>query len=195
MNRAIARLGTLVVQERQDELMASAWDQAAELRRVNQLLRQTQFGERVATSLHTRHVKPMDPAVGLQVLAPAQARMLRTSPALADQLAGTGLRTDGLLHRAAAGRPTARRAEPAAAPGLADAGQARRPRVLVQLQPIRIMARIVAGAPDTGPVTFERVAAGFGFDVSWCAGHRGGGDRPAASGRSSPSCRWACRCR
>src|SRR6478735_6407550 len=91
VNRAIARLGTMVVQQRQDELMASAWDQAAELRRVNQLLRQNQFGERVATSLHTRHVKPMDPAVGLQVLAPAQARMLRTSPALANQLAGTGL--------------------------------------------------------------------------------------------------------
>ncbi len=33
----------------------------------------------------------MDPAVGLQVLAPAQARMLRTSPALAQQLADTGL--------------------------------------------------------------------------------------------------------
>ena len=44
MHRAVARLGTRVVQERQDELMASAWDQAAELRRVNQLLRQAQLG-------------------------------------------------------------------------------------------------------------------------------------------------------
>ena len=60
--------------------MASAWEQAAELQKVNQLLRQAQLGWRVAMSLHTRYIARMDPGVGLQVLAPAQARMLRTSP-------------------------------------------------------------------------------------------------------------------
>ncbi len=166
VNRAIARLGTMVVQQRQDELMASAWDQAAELRRVNQLLRQTQFGERVTTSLHTRHVKPMDPAVGLQVLAPAQARMLRTSPALTNQLAGTGLAPTAFstaLRRVARPRGGLNRMLRRVSPTPIKLTTT----VLVQLQPIRIMARIVAGAPDTGPVTFERVAAGFGFDVSW----------------------------
>ena len=89
--RAIARLGTRVVQEQQEALMASAWEQAAQLQKVNQLLRQTQLGWRVAMSLHTRYIAKMDPGVGLQVLAPAQARMLRRSVGLTQQLTSTGL--------------------------------------------------------------------------------------------------------
>src|SRR3954468_12405375 len=54
--RAIARLGTRIVQEQQEALMASAWEQAAQLPKVNQLLRQTQLGWRVVMSLHTRYI-------------------------------------------------------------------------------------------------------------------------------------------
>src|SRR5262249_10034256 len=82
--RAIAHLGTRVVQQQQDELMASAWAQAADLERANQLLRQAELGCRVAWSIHTRHIATMDPGVGLQVLAPAQVRMARRA-------AGSGL--------------------------------------------------------------------------------------------------------
>jgi len=90
-HRAVAHLGTRVVQEQQDALMASAWDQAGQLAKVNQLLRQAQLGWRVALSLHSRHISQMNAAVGLQVLAPAQPRMLLRGGVLANVLADTGL--------------------------------------------------------------------------------------------------------
>ena len=166
VNRAVARLGTMVVQQRQDELMASAWDQAAELRRVNQLLRQNQLGERVATSLHTRHIEQMDPEVGLQVLAPARARMVRTSTALAEQFAGTGLSPtvfSTALRRVARPRGGLNRR----LRRVSTTPVKLTTRLLVQLQPLQVMSRILPGAGDTGPVTLERVAQGFGFDVTW----------------------------
>ena len=53
------------------------------------------------------------------------------------------------------------------APPVRRAGQAHDHR-LVCFQPIRIIGGHRGRPPDTGPVvTFERVAAGFGFDVSW----------------------------
>jgi hypothetical protein len=165
-NRAVARLGTMVVQQRQDELMASAWDQAAELRRVNQLLRQNQLGERVATSMHTRHIEQMDPEVGLQVLAPARARMVRTSTALAEQFAGTGLAPtvfSTALRRVARPRGGLNRRLRRVSPTPVKLSTS----LLGQLQPLKIIGRIVAGGRDTGPVTLERVAQGFGFDVTW----------------------------
>ncbi|HYO38077.1 MAG TPA: hypothetical protein VER39_00305 [Nocardioidaceae bacterium] len=165
-NRAVAHLGAQVVQQRQDELMASAWDQAAELRRVNQLLRQAQLGERVASSLHARHLERMDPQTGLQVLAPAQARMLRTSTALAEQFAGTGLTAAAFstaLRRVARPRGGLNRRLRRVSPTPIKPTTS----LLVQLQPVKVMGRIVAGGRDTGPVTLERVAAGFGFDVTW----------------------------
>jgi hypothetical protein len=54
--RAAAAVGTRVVQQNQEALMASAWEQAAELRNVNQRLRQLQMSMAVGESLHRRHV-------------------------------------------------------------------------------------------------------------------------------------------
>ncbi len=146
--------------------MASAWDQAAELRRVNQLLRQSQLGERMATSLHTRHIEQMDAEVGLQVLAPARARMVLTSTALAEGFASTGLSPtvfSTALRRVARPRGALnRRLRRVSTTPVKPTTS-----MLLQLQPVRVLARILPGAPDTGPVTLERVAAGFGFDVSW----------------------------
>ena len=41
--RVVAALGTRVIQEHQEELMADAWDQAGEMAKVNQRLRQMQL--------------------------------------------------------------------------------------------------------------------------------------------------------
>jgi hypothetical protein len=54
--RVAAAVGTRVVQQHQEALMASAWEQAAELRNVNQRLRQLQMSMAVGESLHRRHV-------------------------------------------------------------------------------------------------------------------------------------------
>ncbi|MFJ6572109.1 hypothetical protein ACIQNU_32365 [Streptomyces sp. NPDC091292] len=53
-HRVAAALGAEVVRHHQEELVAAAWDQAAEVRRVNEILRQGQLARTVADSLHRR---------------------------------------------------------------------------------------------------------------------------------------------
>ena len=79
--RATAQFGSRLVQEQQEALVASAWEQAAELRSVNTVLRHAQFGMAMGTSLHQRHLSRMSPDAGLQVLAPAWAQLMLTTEA------------------------------------------------------------------------------------------------------------------
>ena len=53
-HRAAAALGAEVVRRNQEELVSAAWDQAAEVRRANEILRQGQLARTVADSLHRR---------------------------------------------------------------------------------------------------------------------------------------------
>jgi len=54
--RTAAAIGTQIVQQHQEALMASAWEQAAELQIVNQRMRQLQMSMAVGESLHARHL-------------------------------------------------------------------------------------------------------------------------------------------
>jgi hypothetical protein len=74
-HRVIAALGTRVVQEHQEALMASAWEQTANLQEANQKLRQLQLGLVVNTSLHARHFGRMKPEALMRVSSPAIARV------------------------------------------------------------------------------------------------------------------------
>ena len=74
--RVAAALGTQVVQAQQEELMASAWEQAGQLRRVNQIRQQGQFGRTVGVVYHTRHFSRFSQDTLLKVLAPAQSRLV-----------------------------------------------------------------------------------------------------------------------
>lgn len=166
-HRAVAHLGTRVVQEQQEALMASAWDQAAQLEKVNQLLRQTQLACRVAWSLHSRHLAQMDAAAGLQVLAPAQPRMLLRGGALSDVLVDTGLETSAYsiaLRRVARPRGALNRRVQRVAPTPLP----RTTRMLQKLQPLQMMSRRLVS--PAGPVTLERVAAGLVSNVTWSEG-------------------------
>jgi len=176
--RFAAQLGTRVVQEQQETLMAAAWEQAADLRAVSRVLRHAQLGYVVARSLHRRHLAPMDPGVGLQVLAPATARITRDPEAhrpgtgLVSLLAGTGL-------TASAYSTTLRRiARPQGAVNrriqrtVASTGSAPVPRttfVLRNLLPFVRQARRRTG-PATGLVTIEAVALSLAAprtDITW----------------------------
>jgi hypothetical protein len=159
-HRAVARLGTRVVQEQQDALMASAWDQAAQLARVNQLLRQAQLGCRVAWSLHARHSPRWMHKSGSRVLAP---RRMPCAAARGNALVDTGLQF-GLLHRAAS-VASPRRIEPAIGarrrhtPSAHDRG-------VQMLQPLQLLRR---HSPATGH-SLERVATGLISNVFWNEG-------------------------
>ncbi|MEO1091105.1 MAG: hypothetical protein AAFX81_10755 [Pseudomonadota bacterium] len=189
--RAVARLGTCVVREMQEQLMASAWAQAAALAQANQRLRQIQFGCWLTTSLHGRHLARMAPGAALQVMAPMQARLQRvgaTGPnatgGVAMQIAETGLEPTAFstaLRRIARPRgaisrrvhrltSTAAGATTTGAATTADFFARALPAgsMLKSLQPNAVIARRIAAPP--GPVTLERIAASLRparSDITW----------------------------
>ncbi|WP_410539930.1 hypothetical protein [Streptomyces sp. KL2] len=84
-HRAAAALGAEVVRRNQEDLVAAAWDQAAELRRINEVLRQGQLARTVADSLHRR--LPEADAAGGDRLA---ARVLQMTSAVWDDATVAG---------------------------------------------------------------------------------------------------------
>ena len=75
-HRAVAALGTQVVQTQQEQLMASAWEQLGEIERINQLQRQAQLGRAVNAVYYAKHFKRFSPETLLNVVAPAQSRVV-----------------------------------------------------------------------------------------------------------------------
>lgn len=174
--RVAAQFGILVVQQQQEALVASAWEQAADSRAVNQTLRHAQLGCTVATSLHRRHLATMAPDSGLQVLAPAQARLTRTPAArvpgtgLAALISDTRLTTSAFstsLRRITRAQGALNRRVQRAA---TTPGMPRTTFVLSNLQPTVVIGRHVV--MPTGPATVERVAAALippREDITWAA--------------------------
>jgi hypothetical protein len=73
--RSAAAIGTEVIQEHQEALMASAWEQAAAVQSVNQRLRQIQVSMAVGESLHARHLSPLSEEMTLRFASPAFSRL------------------------------------------------------------------------------------------------------------------------
>ncbi len=78
--RSAAALGTEVIQEHQEALMASAWEQAAEIQPVNQRLRQLQMSLAVGESLHARHLSAFTEEMTLRIASPVFSRIRVPSP-------------------------------------------------------------------------------------------------------------------
>jgi hypothetical protein len=75
-HRAAAALGTLVVQRRQEQLMASAWAQVGPIDLANQVLRQAQLARQAAGSTYATRFLALSPAPTVLLLgAPALARV------------------------------------------------------------------------------------------------------------------------
>lgn len=79
-HRAAAGFGVRVVQEQQEQLVASAWDQVGEVARANQLLREAQLARAVAGSVREKRLTHLPPEIVLRVTEPAHARV----PAVSD---------------------------------------------------------------------------------------------------------------
>jgi hypothetical protein len=73
--RVAAAVGTSVIQQQQETLMASAWEQAAEMQQVNQRMRQLQLSMAVGESLHTRHLSALSEEMTLRIAAPVFSRI------------------------------------------------------------------------------------------------------------------------
>ncbi|MFN8473510.1 MAG: hypothetical protein U0822_15070 [Anaerolineae bacterium] len=77
--RAVAALGTQVVQTQQEQLMASAWEQLGEIQRINQMRRQAQLGRAVNGVYYARHFSRFSTESLFKVVAPAQSRIVNVT--------------------------------------------------------------------------------------------------------------------
>lgn len=73
--RVAAGLGTQIVQDRQEDLMAAIWSQYGEIVRANQLLRQAQLAVAVSERLIARHFDALSTLELLAVVGPAIGRI------------------------------------------------------------------------------------------------------------------------
>jgi hypothetical protein len=73
--RVAAGLGTQVVQERQEDLMAAIWEQFGEILRANQLLRHAQLAIAASERVVARHLVSLPDLDLLSVAAPASGRI------------------------------------------------------------------------------------------------------------------------
>lgn len=77
--RTVSGFGTLVVQDQQDSLMQSAWEQVEDIVAANRLLNQAQLSRSVGLAVLENDLKPLQVDSLLQITRPAHAR-LRMSP-------------------------------------------------------------------------------------------------------------------
>ena len=75
-HRAVAALGTQVVQAQQEDLMAAAWEQLGEIDRINQLRRQAQLARAVNGVYYSKHFSRFSDETLLKVLGAAQSRVV-----------------------------------------------------------------------------------------------------------------------
>lgn len=78
VNRIVAGLGTRVVQRDQEQLMAAAWAQIGEVRKVNRAIALAQLAEQVALRLHVR-IGDFQQGHLLQLAAPLATRVSVTA--------------------------------------------------------------------------------------------------------------------
>jgi hypothetical protein len=78
-HRIAAGIGTTVIRNEQEPLMASAWDQLEQERRDRQRLKRAQLAEAVGDSLSKKHFAALDPARLLQLTGPALRTLTGTA--------------------------------------------------------------------------------------------------------------------
>ena len=100
-NRMPAALGVRIVQRDQEVLVASAWDQAADMRAATALGRLADAGLAIAQRFHRRHLEPLAAEAGVFVVAPLLRRLAPLGApggggALAAMIGGGGFTAQGL---------------------------------------------------------------------------------------------------
>ncbi|MDA0141726.1 hypothetical protein OJ962_29815, partial [Solirubrobacter sp. CPCC 204708] len=175
--RIAAAAGAKVVQERQESLMARAWEQAGPVQDVNAVLRQAQLARELGTVLMERHLAPLSPSALLAMTQPAHARIALAAGTVGDELRASRVpaaATSGAMRRLASGQGlVARRAQASRSADMLAATDAAAMR-----PPAPIPGGMVVMMPPTGAATVTQ-AASFATP--------GDGDTPPANGESATS--------
>jgi hypothetical protein len=90
--RVAAGLGTSVIQDQQEKLMESAWDQIGQVLEAQKRIRRGQFGLLVTQSWFERHITPapgVDPQRSLMLMSPLNRRVLISGTTLHFTLQGS----------------------------------------------------------------------------------------------------------
>lgn len=74
-NRVVAAVGTQVVQDQQEQLMASAWEQLGDIEKINQRLRQAQLSRAVNTKYHKKTFQRLPEEAFFRIISPANSRV------------------------------------------------------------------------------------------------------------------------
>ena len=157
-HRVAAGFGTQVVQNEQEDLMASAWEQLGEIQRVNQIRRQAQLGRAVNAMYVNRHFSQFSEDGLLKVLAPAQSRLVVEAATATDKRALLSQKiADSAVPAKALSAPLRRLTSTS---GVINTRFATR-----GAAPMSFMARLstialttVLPSPQTGPITINRVS-------------------------------------
>ena len=76
VNRIAAGIGSKVVQDLQEELMASAWDQVGTINDANRRIRQGHLAMTISGNLYERNAQKMDQDEMIQVFSPIHSKIL-----------------------------------------------------------------------------------------------------------------------
>ncbi len=160
-NRSVAAFGTRVVQEHQEALMAAAWEQAGDLERANQRMRQLQLSLAASTSLYARHFSRFSDDAMLRISAPMLARLRGGTMAAPETRTMAATLSGGLMPLQAAStamRRIARERGPitrrVAAQGVARSAT---PTWLLALNNVNALQFLTPSLPDLG--TFGAIRA------------------------------------
>lgn len=150
--RAAAAVGTRVVQRRQEQLMAAAWEQVGAIREANALLRRAQLARELGGTLLRRHLLPLSPDELLAVTQPAHAGVRIADDTLHDELRASRIpvgAVSGAMRRLATPQGLLSRRARAAEPTRPRALLAAVDRVAIAPAPVAPAGMVaLAGAPD-----------------------------------------------
>ena len=168
--RVAAAAGTRVVQDRQEQLMARAWEQAGAVSDANALLRRAQLARELGNVLVERHLAPLPAPDLLAMTQPAHAQIMLTGETVDAEMRASrvpGAAVSGAMRRLASPQGLlARRAVPGS-----------------QAQPIDILDAVdrVAMTPPAAAPPGMVTMAGFAAPMEFAARMEGVDTRPALS--------------
>jgi hypothetical protein len=98
--RAVAAYGKRVVQQQQEALMASAWDQVGEVERANDILRHAQLVRRASQAIYTRHISQLPSGTLLEISRPVHTRVAMAANATVRKVLATNNMPSSVVTRA-----------------------------------------------------------------------------------------------
>jgi hypothetical protein len=154
--RAVAALGTSVIQAEQEALMAAAWDQVGEVQRANQLLRQAQVLRSANQSVYVNRLQRLPDFAVVQMTRAVHARVLGGDGGTVQRTMATTLATGAV---SPAFRRIFRPRGPLARRVLPPQQQVVRP--VLSKMGIGTITTFFVLTSSGGPVTFDDVEARF----------------------------------